>query len=823
MRSTQARSRQHDAKILTSDIFCDSEGVFLARPDRIAGSISPTFGDRVWDATGVLARRPNVQPSQMRLVFADHSMWSLRSREIAMALLNPSDPRLLARSVSFGSRTFALGHARGRVEAYRVVANWQIANNLPDDINAWTSQDWVALVDHEIDRGMKNGTVRNLVSAIRDLIILAPILTGGGLASDPWKGKSTKSIAEHAEKQRTQVIEPRRWIPLLDACWTYISVFSDDILRLPRSHDCSLRMAMPEGFRRPANYTELVKQYLEMKGAVIPVEDHSDQRVEPDWAWLSRFITADQSRKIFAANRITGRRRRQMIYDAIATTQPPCRVLTVDQLRTELAARVAGMNTDERNAPRLRATSADQHLLDWIERSTEGVALRAIYRQFDYRELTEHDINWAMMERTVYGFNLTTNLLRGNGEAVQRRRKLVLAEAQKGRTFVADKGALSIPRPCLNFALVEDDDAHRKPWRETMTDFEARCELRALRAACYVYIAAMTMMRDSEIQDIRRGSVTTFYGVPAVRSHTYKGRSAQTPSHWWIVEEVATAFAVLERLSTHPDYLFARFTDGYHEKPEPGIKAGREIQFLLEHLKSTGARSGLKPIPDGAPVSPRTLRRTTACISRELGGNELAVSQQLKHVIDYGYSNVTAAYMAPDPAWAKFLGTNRSEDNLQYMVNMIQESLHSTHSLAGRGGERLTREIVTAAKNKHRTTKQTLLISDSQIAALLKKQAPAIYFGPANACLYDEQSALCRRQATTQTPGPLLGLCQPARCANSVIGAKHLPVWISELKTLKSTIADNRVSPPRRQALSDRLADVRQVLVQADVDIEKQS
>ncbi|MDO3333062.1 integrase [Mycobacteroides abscessus] len=775
----------------------------------------------MWDAASALPRRPNVQPSQMRLVFPGHPAWSLRSREIAMALLNTTDPRLLARSVSFGSRTFSLGHVRGRVEAYRVVANWQIANDLPDDITAWSDQDWVALVDNEISRGMKDGTIRNLVCAVRDLIALSPILTGGGLAADPWKGKPTKSIAKHAEKRSTQVIEPARWIPLIDTCWKYISVFAEDILSLRHTHDCALRVGMPEGDRRPINYTDLLTEYLETNDAVIPIEDRTDGSVEPDWSWLSRLASADQSRRIFFSSRIKGRDRRQMVYDAIGNAELPCRVLTLDELRSKLATHVADMKAGGRSTSRLRAASADQVLHDWIERSRDGVALRATNRSIDSEQITARDINWAMMERTVYGFDLTTNLLRGTGEAVWRRRELVLAEAQRGRTFIADKGSMSTPRPCTNFVPVEDSDGNRMPWREALSDFEARCELRALRAACYIFIAAMTMMRDSEIQDIQRGSVTTFYGVPAVRSHTYKGRTAKTPAHWWIVEEVATAIAVLERLSTHPHYLFARFVDGYHENPEPGIKVGREIDFFLEHLKSTGARSGLPPIPDGSSISPRTLRRTTACISRELGGNELAVSQQLKHVINYGYSNVTAAYMAPDPAWAKFLGTNRSEDNLGHMVSMIQESLSSTHPLAGRGGERLTNAMVSAAEAGPRAAAQSLLMSDSQIGALLKKHAPAIHFGPANACLYDEETALCRRQASTQTPGPLLGLCQPARCANSVIGLKHLPVWISELQTLKSTIAAKGVSPPRRQALSERLADVHQVLTQADVDTDR--
>lgn len=354
-----------------------------------------------------------------------------------------------------------------------------------------------------------------------------------------------------------------------------------------------------------------------------------------------------------------------------------------------------------------------------------------------------------------------------------------------------------------------------------MSDFEARCELRALRAACYVFIAAMTMMRDSEIQDLKRGCIRSHYGVMAVKSNIYKGRPIKEPATWWIIDEVATTIGVLERLSVHPDYLFASFVDGDLENSEPGFTAGAEIAFLLEHLAQTGDRGGLAPVPDRPTISPRALRLTTACISRELGGNELAMGHQLKHAIDYGFSNVTSQYMAPDPEWANLLNTNRSEENLEHMVAMLRESAQSDQQLAGRGGQRLNQAMLNTSNAQADAGQRATLLSDAELASLLKKLAPDVHFGPANACLFDEATALCRMNANPDVTGPLLGLCQPAQCPNSVVGVEHVPVWLSELDVLKKTIAGPRVSPPRRQALSARIADVEQVLAQARPDEQR--
>lgn len=817
MKSAQPSQPNDVPQLLASDLYGAAEEVFLSRADRIKGASTRRFSDLIWDANDVLPRRPNIQRHQLRLSFPEHPTWSLRSREIAMALLNTSDPRLLARSVSFGSRAFSLGHVRSRCECYKVVAAWQLSHGLPDDISTWNNRDWTEMVRAQITKGTMNGTIRNIVSAVRDLVTLAPILTGGGIAADPWKGQSGKQIAKGAATGGTQVIPPQRWIPLISACWTYIDIFAEDILRLRDTHECELRPGMPAWRpHRIVTDDDRFENYLQAADAVVPMRV-SNGKLTPNWSQLSRLMTADRAAGAMKAHRTIQQRRRQRVLDEIAAGTVRCEILTKEAFDELLAARVIANLTGGDAATKLRVKDSDALLEDWIDRVDSRVAVTSAQLCSAPDEITAADINWAMMERIVYRSELLTGLLSSGWAAAGRRQDKLVEMARSGRVFLAPRGvgSMGMHRLCNGFTRIDTADGQRRPWRMSLSDYEARCEMRALRAACFVFIAAMTMMRDSEIQDLRRGSMRTVHGVRAVTSNLYKGRTGKAVANWWIVDEVATAIGVLEKLSVHPEYLLARFVDGDLEDPEPGIRSGHEIAFLLGYFAEWGERSGLDPIPDGPAVSARALRRTTACISRELGGNELAISQQLKHVISYGYSNVTADYMAPDPEWANLLRTNRAEENIEHMVEIIQESARDARPMAGRGGQRLTQEMVQAGIYNGGAAAKATLLSDAEVAALLKKMAPMIHFGPANACLYDEQTALCRQQASAEVQGPLLGLCQPQRCANSVIAPRPMPVWIGELTTLQATLAEPRLSPPRRQALSERLADVEQVLADA--------
>jgi hypothetical protein len=85
-------------------------------------------------------------------------------------------------------------------------------------------------------------------------------------------------------------------------------------------------------------------------------------------------------------------------------------------------------------------------------------------------------------------------------------------------------------------------------------------------------------------------------------------------------------------------------------------------------------------------------------------------------------------------------------------------------------------------------------------------------FGTINHCLWDEEQAECQNSLPEDQRGktPVLGACQPARCRNSVISRdKHGPIWLAEDVDLMRMLRDKRLASPRREALQNRLSEVR--------------
>jgi hypothetical protein len=69
--------------------------------------------------------------------------------------------------------------------------------------------------------------------------------------------------------------------------------------------------------------------------------------------------------------------------------------------------------------------------------------------------------------------------------------------------------------------------------------------------------------------------------------------------------------------------------------------------------------------------------------------------------------------------------------------------------------------------------------------------------------------------------GPLHDRCRPDRCANSVIGPEHVPIWASERRTLLTLIDAPGLSTCRRETLQRELSAVDAVLDKTDTDKEQ--
>ncbi|MEU7875792.1 hypothetical protein [Dactylosporangium sp. NPDC049140] len=96
---------------------------------------------------------------------------------------------------------------------------------------------------------------------------------------------------------------------------------------------------------------------------------------------------------------------------------------------------------------------------------------------------------------------------------------------------------------------------------------------------------------------------------------------------------------------------------------------------------------------------------------------------------------------------------------------------------------------------------------------MLRNEFPSLHWGTLNHCMWDAAYAACQKALPADQRGtaPLIGVCEPSRCRNSVVTRAHAPVWLAEEHDLQVMIGERRVSTPRLASLQSRLVDVQLV------------
>ncbi|WP_433317927.1 hypothetical protein [Micromonospora chersina] len=198
-----------------------------------------------------------------------------------------------------------------------------------------------------------------------------------------------------------------------------------------------------------------------------------------------------------------------------------------------------------------------------------------------------------------------------------------------------------------NLAEVGRPDGSHGPWHDSLGPTELQVEQVMLRNACFVFTAALSMMRECELRAITKDALVEHYGSPAVKSTKQKLDPNLPIKHWWITPPVARAIELAGRLSQHDHLTFAAVSDRWAGDSFTSIAA---IDDFVRHINRWRHVSGLEEIPD-SNITPHMFRRTMAMLSRDFPGAEIAVGMQLKHVTTRALANrVTGAYMDNDPS-----------------------------------------------------------------------------------------------------------------------------------------------------------------------------
>ena len=352
--------------------------------------------------------------------------------------------------------------------------------------------------------------------------------------------------------------------------------------------------------------------------------------------------------------------------------------------------------------------------------------------------------------------------------------------------------------------IVTRADGTRGPWRSPIGPNEARTELRMLRAAAYIVLLALTGMRDSEAQDVRKDSLHERMGTLAVITRRHKHTDGDELFQW-VSDDAAVAYTLLARLSAHPSHVVASLNtrDG---QLTAGMHASVDLRLFATHVNAGRHQSGLAVIAD-TEIHPQRLRHTFAYVAGLFEGGDLVVGDRFGHA----FATTTASYQRhrPDDEWLRWKQHGRNDAALRRLVMLAE--------LLDRGGSSVGRD---AAEIQATATQiKALVVSNPRAAQRLAAQhAQRWRPGRLLDCNYDHAKpdlAVCRQIAVTLGvpnvgDGPLPDLCPAGGCANATVTPLHAPAVRAERDAALERAAggSSPVAAAQAQAEADQLTAV---------------
>lgn len=678
------RTQKLTLEVVAFPGFPDSQPV-LPIEARLDQGPTPRFGNAdSWDLTA-LGLPPSERANLAVFHFTDFPQdWNYLVRSFLMVLINPMDEKLLEAGLHRPEKIPKLKSLRHYFYALRKIEEWATTHHKTADLTTWARVD---LDDYY--NWVRQHYAQHLVYSSEQVFTLIDHM-GPAL---PWyfnfevpKGRTRFSSNEI----KTKPVEPQDFWGLIHACWTYIDIFSPDILQAQRELSDQ---------RRRFEELPIVSDPIELR-----------QRLEKHFHRPDAFVP------LHCSNRGAG---------------------TLGEINWEGISR----------------------LLDF--RAANGRAVVNPHMRVRYKIIRE------ALERGVptrYG-------------TIER--QPVTVNGQDGRS---------------------------QPWCPGFDSTYVPFEATKLRAACFIFIAAMSMMRLSEVSGLQCGALTTYYGAPAVKSRVYKHqRGTGQPGYWWISEPVAKAVNVAEKLSGGTGLLF-RST----KFPNKIMDHKDEIHRFIDWVNTVGPTRGLRTISD-PNISAHRLRRTMAIITASQPDGEIALGITLKHNATRALANsVTSGYGAPSVAWERELGREKDNATAAELISDWSKYRHGQLKVRGPGAHRY-QELLDSVEEK---TLDKISIGDNRmLRELLRDDASEITLGTLNHCLGDPEKAECLKGLNEEAKqaGPIMAACAPTRCRNSVITDAHLPVWVAEEDELRKLLRDRRMAKNHRAQLEYQLKDVQRV------------
>lgn len=349
---------------------------------------------------------------------------------------------------------------------------------------------------------------------------------------------------------------------------------------------------------------------------------------------------------------------------------------------------------------------------------------------------------------------------------------------------------------------------HDEPWTETIDFYEADHLVRLLAAACLIVTAYLSGMRRQECLALRRGCCRparddgptaagfeivgrTFKTAVDAEGNTIPG-GAVRDHPWYVIEPVAAAVSVMERLHPH-DMVFAGAAFNPTLSGDRAL-ARTSISVVIEQFigwcNDAAARIGrpdeaIPEDPDG-PITMQRFRRTLAWFIYRLPGGMVSLGIQYGHLeplVTAGYGSRVSAQLRDvfpmEEALARF-------EHLANAADRRDAGEHVSGPAAGRYTEGIDHFVATYPGRFLPPKGYKQLLANPKLRIFDNGLQPV-------ACCYDATKALCHPDNQRKPDirrSPDLTRCDP-RCGNIARTDSH----IDEIRVEINHLTEQRSSP----------------------------
>jgi hypothetical protein len=329
---------------------------------------------------------------------------------------------------------------------------------------------------------------------------------------------------------------------------------------------------------------------------------------------------------------------------------------------------------------------------------------------------------------------------------------------------------------------VDLPDGSRAPWVSELGRREIEYLVSVLRAACYVLIAALTGMRDSELQALATASLTEADGLPALSGEQFKGEEGDHARErsWWAPAPVIKAVQVLTRITLNPNRLFAR-----SEAEMSAYSPTRDVARLIEFINvdpaerhGRGVDLGLPKVPAGRhKINQLTLRRSFAVYASTHPTAELGLGIQLGHCA----LRMTSGYFTDGQRVAVETFNDERRTVARDQVRRI---------VAGED-----RAVGALRQEVDRQFNALVVSNPDQADRIIEQIGDRLHLGIMNDCAFNRLKA--PRECQT---GPKLvnHRCIAHQCGNATWTTAHVPAIRAHVQRLDGFIDGDRIHPELR-------------------------